>query len=151
MEVQINHHTQFQPRLPGTCNVVQRTTAFNIQCHHLLRCRHQGPGPPDDGSATMQSVPPFFSPRYIACPFAVPLPYPFAISLCQIALCQIAIVFPSLPSGPAVGQRRRCESDSIPRERGLVDVKRRLGLPASVGKRQKEKRNRFSFSGSHDF
>jgi hypothetical protein len=42
----------------------------------------------------------------------------------------------SLPSDPAVGQRRPCESDSLPHGRGEVADKQRRGLPASLGKQK---------------
>ncbi|MEM6469198.1 MAG: hypothetical protein AAF802_06480, partial [Planctomycetota bacterium] len=48
-----------------------------------------------------------------------------------------SIVLLSLPSDPAVGQQRPCESDSIPHEQGLVGGKHRLGLPASLGKQKR--------------
>ena len=41
----------------------------------------------------------------------------------------------SLPSDSAVGQRRPCESDSLPHEQGEATCcRKRLGLPASLGK-----------------
>ena len=45
--------------------------------------------------------------------------------------------FLSLPSDPAVGRRRPCESNSLPRGRGEVACcRKRLGLPASLGKQK---------------
>ncbi|MCC9644324.1 hypothetical protein LOC71_18760, partial [Rhodopirellula sp. JC740] len=41
------------------------------------------------------------------------------------------------------GQRRPCESDSIPHEQGLVGGKHQLGLPASLGKQKTTMSNGF--------
>ena len=42
----------------------------------------------------------------------------------------------SLPSDLTVGQRRPCESDSLPHEQGEAAASQRQGLPASLGKQK---------------
>jgi hypothetical protein len=51
----------------------------------------------------------------------------------------------SLPSDLAVGRRRPCESNSLPRGRGEVACcRKRLGLPASLGKQKSRPKGRLS-------